>query len=336
MAIEDLKRIYDEKDARITAEERHVKTLQSQQVVSDTIIEATASLIKYLEGRISKTEVMNQLEGFATTEDALNIASKLDKLDESILAGKVDQTPIVDALKALTEETKGIPGQIKIEKTEAVAVTNLDEIKLDNSDVVEAIKGQKLEVNVEAPVINTEKTDTKLVEEILGDIKDAINKQKLVVPDKFKITNLKEIKPTDTTKIETRLEKSNKYLKTISEKSFGGSGGGGRATPYQDNAGIPAFVELVGGKIPVDVDMATEGIATEATLAALLAELNKVLYATEYGATYNYIMRYKRGTTTWEIQRETISTGLREYANGTTALATGWSGRAGATYGGAV
>jgi hypothetical protein len=72
--------------------------------------------------------------------------------------------------------------------------------------------------------------------------------------------------------------------------------------------------------------------ATETTLA----KLTDVLYATEYGATYNYIMKYKRGTTEWEIQRETISTGLREYANGTTALATGWSGRAGETYGGAI
>jgi hypothetical protein len=63
---------------------------------------------------------------------------------------------------------------------------------------------------------------------------------------------------------------------------------------------------------------------------------NYVLYATEYGATYNYIMRYQRGTTNWEIQRETISTGVRDYASGDSALATVWTNRATQTYGGAV
>lgn len=58
-----------------------------------------------------------------------------------------------------------------------------------------------------------------------------------------------------------------------------------------------------------------------------------LLYATEYTATYNYIMRYTRGTTDWECQRETVASGLREYARGTTDLATNWANRATLTYG---
>lgn len=75
----------------------------------------------------------------------------------------------------------------------------------------------------------------------------------------------------------------------------------------------------------------------DGTISAISTDktINQVLYATEYGATYNYIMKYKRGTTTWEIQRETISTGLREYATATSALATAWTDRATQTYGAA-
>lgn len=93
-------------------------------------------------------------------------------------------------------------------------------------------------------------------------------------------------------------------------------------------------VGITGGALNVHLDAPIDvsAVATEATLA----KLTNVLYATEYGATYNYIMRYQRNTTNWEIQRETISTGLREYATDTTALATAWTDRATQTYGLAV
>lgn len=55
------------------------------------------------------------------------------------------------------------------------------------------------------------------------------------------------------------------------------------------------------------------------------------LYATEYGATYNYICKEDKDGN-WYIQRETISTGIRDYATGTTNVATAWTGRAGQTY----
>ena len=92
-----------------------------------------------------------------------------------------------------------------------------------------------------------------------------------------------------------------------------------------DQEGNNNAVDVLSSSLP-------EGASTEATLS----KLTDVLYATEYGATYNYIMKYKRGTTVWEIQRETISTGIREYATDTTTLATAWTDRATQTYGEAV
>lgn len=329
MGLAELKEIYKEKDEKLTAKERHIKLLQSQKVVSDTIIESTSLIIKYLEGKITKTQVLNQIEGFATSKDIEKMGSVLEGLNETLLTLKPNKKLVVDAISALKKEISLIPSKIKIEKTEEVKVSNLDDIKHDNSDIVQAIKDKNLEVNVEAPIINTEKIDLKSIEDILSNLLGEIKKQDVKVPDNLKISNLKEIKPTDTKKIETKLEKSNKYLKEISEKNFSGGSGGGRVSPYQDTAGIPAFVELINGKIPVDVDMVTEGIATSDNQSPLD---KYVLYATEYGATYNYICKEDKDGA-WYIQRETISTGIRDYAVGTSAVGTAWTGRAGQTYG---
>ena len=48
---------------------------------------------------------------------------------------------------------------------------------------------------------------------------------------------------TDNKAVEKLLKDSNKLLKGILDKPISkGGGGGGRATPYQDSNGIPAFV----------------------------------------------------------------------------------------------
>lgn len=59
--------------------------------------------------------------------------------------------------------------------------------------------------------------------------------------------------------------------------------------------------------IPVDVS----AVATSAKQSPL--DKFGILYATEYGATYNYIAKYS-ATGAWIVQRETISTGIRDYA----------------------
>lgn len=279
-----LGKIYEDKESKIIAEERHQKTLESQQTVSDTILVATASLAEYLEGRTSKTEVINQIKGFATSEDVARIASVLSELDKTIQTTKPNEKLIVDAINALKQESTSAISKIKLEKTEKVSVTNLNEVKLDTKSLEKAIKDKKLEVNVEAPIINTEKVDLKIVEQILTNVLLEIKKKELKVPDKFKITNLKEIKPTDTKKIETKLDKGNKLLKEIADKPVGGGGGGGRATPYQDSSAIPAFVtigqQVAGSSVPVVLPAAQittltppsaiTGFATETTLAKLV------------------------------------------------------------------
>lgn len=203
--------------------------------------------MKFMDGKTTKTEVINQLESISTP-DVDKVVQALSKLDADVLANKIDFKPLTDALKTTNRELSLIPKSHAkpVEQREDVKVTNLSEIKLDNSDVVTAIKGLKLDVK--APIINTEKTDIEPLRKIMLDLLTAINKQKPVV-----IPEYPTIPETDLTKVEKKLDESNKHLKTISEKKFGGGGGGGHSTPYQDDTGKASYVTLVDGKIPVSL-----------------------------------------------------------------------------------
>lgn len=277
MSLEDLKQIYDDKEAKTVAENKHLEMINSQKVVSDTIIESISSLIKYLEGKVTKTEVQNQIENFATTEDALKIVSAIILLQKQVRDSQTDITPLLVGLNAVKEQIKSIP-ETKFEQKDSFKVNNLDEIKFDTTKLEKAIKDKNLEVNVEAPIIHTEKTDTKLVESILNDILSAVKKQKLELPKEFKVSNLGEIAPTDTSTLEKEQKKQTKLLKEIADKPVSRGGGGGivsyvnsagLATPVTLNASGKVPVSLGSDKINVNIDMATAGIATEATLALI-------------------------------------------------------------------
>lgn len=267
MGLEDLKKIYDDKEAKTVAESKHNEMLNSQKVVSDTILAATTSLIRYMEGHITRTELTNQLEDYATSTDIGNIASKLDKLDKSVLDGKTDITPLLVGLNAVKEQIKEIP-ETKFEQKDSVSVKNLSEIKFDTKALENAINALDLKVDVKAPIINTEKTDTKLVESILSDIFKAVSKKQEVIKE-LKVSNLKEIE-LDTSTIEKEQKKQTKLLKDIVDKPVSRGGGGGGIVSFVSQAGLAMPVtQTASGRVPVALDMATEGIATEATLAKL-------------------------------------------------------------------
>jgi hypothetical protein len=229
--------------------------------ISDLQVETFNKLILFLGGRISKTEVVNQLKEIGTP-DVLKLLPKLDKIDQSVIGSKTDLKPVIDALNDLKQEFTLIPDKMPVPESpkDTVQISNLDEIRLDTSAVERAIKALKLAVNVDAPIINTEKTDLGPLQSIMLDLLKAINKQKPV-----EIPPFPEIPKTDLKSVEKKLDESNKQLGIIAEKRFGGGGGGGGVVSYVDSAGIAKTVELVGGKVPMSI--VGEGIATEATLA---------------------------------------------------------------------
>lgn len=220
--------------------------------LEDTIVQAFNTLIRFMDGKTSKTEVVNQLKSISTP-DVDKVVQALSKLDKDILSNKLDFKPVTDVLNGVKRELSLIPKTLpKIpEAKDSVKVTNLSEIKLDTTAVEKAIKGLKLDVK--APIINTEKTDITPLKDVMLDLLKAINNQKPVEIPKFP-----EIPTTDLTKVETKLDKSNKLLKEITEKKFGGGGGGGNGSPYIDSTGKIVNVELTAsGEIPVSATLAS-------------------------------------------------------------------------------
>lgn len=211
-----------------------------------TVVEGFNALIKFIQGNTTKTEVVNQLKSISTP-DVDKVVQALSKLDKDILTNKIDLKPVTDGLNGLKRELSLIPKSHpkQVEQREDVKVTNLSEIKLDTSAVESAIKGLKLVA--EAPIINEKEVDLKPLQDVMTDLLKAFNNQKPVVIPKFP-----KIPETNLTKVETKLDKSNKLLKEIVDKPVGGGGGGGNGTPYIDSTGKPMNVELTaGGEIPV-------------------------------------------------------------------------------------
>lgn len=202
--------------------------VRSAQLVSieNSLINGINHLVKFLDGKTTKTEIVNQLKGFATTDDLKKLVNSVEELGKTTLSTKIDLKPVIEALKGLQAQIKAIPKAEFTQKDE-IKVINLDEIKFDTSDLEKAIKALDLKVDVKAPVINTEKVDLKPLQDVMLDLLKAFNKQKLEVPKEFKINNLKDIPLADLSKVEKKLDESNKQLKVIAEKKSGGGGGGG-------------------------------------------------------------------------------------------------------------
>ena len=194
-----------------------------------TIIGAFELLVKYLDGKTTKTEVTNQLKSISTP-DVEKVVTEIAKLDKTVLANKLDLKPLKDALEGIHTEIKKVPKELpKLpEQKGSTKISNLSEIKLDTSELLKAIKALKLDVK--APIINTEKVDLKPVQDILSNLLVAINKQKFEIPDKTKIDNFDEMPLTDLTKLEKEAEKGTKLLKKIVDKPVGGGGGGGSSS----------------------------------------------------------------------------------------------------------
>lgn len=221
--------------------------------LEDTIVKAFSVLIQFMDGKTTKTEVTNQLKSISTP-DVDKVVQAVSKLDKDILSNKLDLKPVVDALNGMKRELGLIPKSLpKIpEAKDSVKVTNLDEIKLDTSEVVTAIKALKLDVK--APIINEKEVDLTPLKNVMLDLLKAVNAQKPVVIPEFP-----KIPETDLSKVEKKLDESNKHLKAIVDKPVGGGGGGGgNGSPYVDSTGKMVYVEVTpAGKIPVDTAAAT-------------------------------------------------------------------------------
>jgi hypothetical protein len=243
-----LRQFYTDQDNQKKSDSQHELQLKKLDAVSNDIVSAIGVLIRFLDGKTSKTEVVNQLKSISTP-DVDKVVQAISTLDKDILANKLDLKPLVDELRSVKRELTLVPGKIKTpEQKDSVKVTNLNEVNLNTKDLEKAIKNLKLDPKIEVKPadVNIAPVDLKPLKDGLLDVLKAIKAQKY--------PEFPTIEPTDLTNVEKKLDESNKHLKKIVDKPMGGGGGGGNGTPYVDNTGRPVNVEVeTDGSIPVTV-----------------------------------------------------------------------------------
>ena len=244
------------KKAELEAKDkRHTELVSAVNNQTATTIKAFNAFTKYVDRKITKTEVVNQLKQIGTP-DAMKVMSAVNDMHSTLKKLKnADLTPVAKLLEDLIGEVSQIPKESP-EAVESVEINNLPDFDSYTTRIEQAVQALDVKpvVNVQAPQVTVkpadvhiEKQDFTTLEKALKQVVSAV--ENIVVPAQIL---------TDVTGVEKKLDKSNDYLKKISEKSFGGGGSGGHTTPYQDDQARPSYVTLVDGKIPVSLTAGTD------------------------------------------------------------------------------
>lgn len=287
--IQRIKQANELKDSKALELQRHADMTTAFIGVQETILKSFTSLVNYLDNKVTKAEVINQLKEVGTP-DALKVVESVNNLHETLKTHKdTDLSGVVEIMSKILAEAEKIPKEIPEEKEQKfIDYSDQFESFITAINAVETVvKEQKLIaeapiVNVPETNVNVEAPDLKPLQKGLKDVVSAVNK--IVIPE-YK---------TDNKGVEKLLGASNKLLKQLLDKPVGGGGGGGgRATPYQDATGIPAFVSLTaGGEVPVAIgspvevfgtvsSTAPEGGATEENQVDQTDILNQILVASQ-------------------------------------------------------
>lgn len=229
--------------------EQHLKAVAQLSQLEGNVLRAIELLVKFLDKKVTKTEVINQLRE-VSTPDVLKVVAAVEKLDGTVQQNKIDLSGVEQELKNAVEQLKQVPKTLPDapEAIESVKVSNLSDIDL--KPLLDAINALDLKVeapvvNVDAPKVDVAAPDLKPIKAIFTDLLKAVNKIKM--PDV-------KLEATDTSKIEKELEKQTKQLAELLKQPKGGGGGGGNGSPYTDSTGKVMNVELeTDGSIPVTV-----------------------------------------------------------------------------------
>lgn len=306
--------------------EQHLKAVAQLSQLEGNVLRAIELLVKFLDKKVTKTEVINQLRE-VSTPDVLKVVAAVEKLDGTVQQNKIDLSGVEQELKNAVEQLKQVPKTLPDapEAIESVKVSNLSEIDL--KPLLDAINALDLKVeapivNVDAPKVDVAAPDLKPIKAIFTDLLKAVKNIKM--PDV-------KLEATDTSKIEKELEKQTKQLAELLKQPKGGGGGGGNGSPYTDSTGKVMNVELeTDGSIPVTV--VAGGSAAAQTVSKIDDTTTaNVVYIGKAELTGAAI---STSSAVWQIKKlDTSSIALdKKWADGDSSYNNVWDNRASLTY----
>lgn len=218
----------NEEKARLELEQaRHDQEIASLASIDTTVVEVMKNLVEFLDGKITKTEVINQLDTIRTP-DVYKVVEAITELGIITESNRIDLTPLKEALLSLGEKLDQLPKSFP-EIPKDVTVSNLSDIEIpeqkeiDFSSVIKAINNIKMVAEAPQVTVNTDL--------------DPLKKEITNVVKSIKAIKFPEIPKTDLSKVEKKLDVSNRILKDIYEKPVGG-GGSGSSWPAVNSEGL--------------------------------------------------------------------------------------------------
>lgn len=295
------------------ARRRHEDAIAIQAKTSDTILSATSSLIEYLEGHTSKTEVVNQLDSISTP-DVHYVVEALQVLDTTLKnTPQTDLSGVTQLMSELLTEARAIPKELPDAPELPQPIDNtkqLEGLKTAIQAVEKVVKAQKLVA--EAPVVNVPETNVHVdapdLKPLQAGFKDVVAAVRKIVIPEFK---------TDNTAVEKLLKQSNRLLTEILEKPVGGGGGGGGSS----------WTAVNSLDLPAPLHVNSRGSVE--TASAQLTE------RFDYGTSPIYYvgsapLGSSESASVWYIEMFDLTS--TSNALGKKAVNASWTGRAAATY----
>lgn len=241
MDLSRLKQLNEQKNADAIEQKRHAELLLDNTNTQEVIVKSFAKLVEYLDRKVSKTEVVNQLREIGTP-DVENVVTALASLHDTLKKHKnVDLSQVTSVMQGVLDEVKQIPKENpKLPEQKFVDYSKqLVQLEKSLQSVEKAIKAQELKVD--APVVNVPETVVNVDKPDLAPIEKSITTSSKDVVKAVKGIKMPEFK---TKSIEDLLKKTNKLLDGLPELMPSGGGGGGSSWPAINSAGTPLPLNL--------------------------------------------------------------------------------------------
>lgn len=303
-------------------DQRHKEVLLDNTNTQEVIVKSFSALVKFLDNRVSKTQVVNQLREIGTP-DVEKVVTALASLHDTIKEHKnTDLTEITKVMQGVLDEVKQIPKQ-NPETPEQKFIDyskQLSQLEKSIQTVEKAIKAQELKVD--APIVNVPETVVNVEKQNLDPLKNSITTGSKDVVKAVKGIKYPELK---TDAIEKLLKKNNKLLEELPDIMPRGGGGGGSSWIATDQNGTPVPIELeADGSIPVTAIIGTTNYTTR------IAEDSGDTNLTYIG---NAVIGSSEASAVWQIKRLDATTGLTKlWRDGNDNFDNSWSTREAGSY----
>jgi hypothetical protein len=313
MDLNNLRKITEQNTNDAVAKQRHNQLLLDNTETQQVIVKSIAKLVEFLDKKVTRTEVVNQLKQIGTP-DVQRVVKAVDSLHDTLKTHEnTDLTEVTKLLNGMLDQLSQVPKELpKAEKQQFVDYSSqIKSLEETVKGVEKAIQAQKL--NVEAPVVNVEPV-VNVDAPNLKPIQDSVVKGSSEVVKAVKGIKLPEL---NTDPVEKLLKKTNKLLEELPDLMPSGGGGSGSSWVAVNEDGTPIPLNTVNG-----------GLTTESVALATRIDdtADPIIYIGKA------VVGASEASAIWQIAKLDTSSGLSKTWAGTAGFTQVWANRAGLTY----